>query len=505
MCGIVGILGKSDVASRLVEGLGRLEYRGYDSAGIAVLSGSEIQVRRRVDKLENLRADLSDAPLQGLVGIGHTRWATHGAATEANAHPHRVGGVTLVHNGIIENHSESRDALVARGVTFNSETDTEVVAAHLNWLLSRARTVDEAFAQLLRDLVGSYALAVVIEGYDNQMLVARNGSPLAIGYGAIDEAGDAEMFVGSDALALAPFTTQISYLEDGDWAVMRSDRVEIFDVESKSVTRDVITVSAENLNVDKGPWRHYMRKEIEEQPESLSRLAGELVDHTTSFLKPFLQQVDFAGADRIVLVACGTAHYACHVACYWLEDIERIPVEINIASEYRYRNRPLSGKEVVVVVSLSGETADTLSALKSLRGKVASRVAIVNVLTSSIAREANAVLDIVAGPEIGVASTKAFTGQVLALLALALKAGLDRRALCQDRYAKLVEDLISVPRVVNETLRLAGDIEAVSDRLAQSSNMFFLGRGIGFPLALESALKMKEISYIHAEAYAAGE
>lgn len=505
MCGIVGILGKSDVAGSLVDGLGRLEHRGFDSAGIAVLNGTEVEVGRRVGKLENLRAELSAAPVQGLVEIGHTWWATHGAATEANAHPHRVGSVTLVHNGIIENHAELRDGLLARGITLKSDTDTEVVAAQLDWLLTRARTLDEAFADLLRGLVGYYALAAVIEGYHDQMFVARNGSPLAIGYGAMHPDGTAEMFVGSDALALAPFTDQIRYLEDADWAVVRPDRVEIFDLTGQEVTREVATVSPEQWSVDKGPWRHYMRKEIEEQPESLSRLLGDLVDHANASLKPILPQVDFAGVDRIVLVACGTAHYACHVASDWLEDIARLPVEIDIASEYRYRNRPLSGKEVAIIVSQSGETTDTLSALKSLKGKVASRVAVVNVPTSSIAREADAVLDIMAGPEIGVASTKTFTGQVMALLGLALKAGLDRGILSEARFQEFLHDLISVPRVVNETLHLAEDVEVIADRLAQASDMFFLGRGVNYPIALEAALKMKEISYIHAEAYPAGE
>ncbi len=505
MCGIVGILGKSDVTGRIVDGLQRLEYRGYDSAGIAVANGSAIDVRRAVGKLDNLRsALLADAP-SGRVGIGHTRWATHGAASETNAHPHRVGCVTLVHNGIIENHGQLRAELEAKGVRLTSQTDTEVAAAWLNLLLGRSETLDEAFLCLLDKLVGSYALAIVFEGYPDLMFVARQGSPLAIGYGETDEDGSAEMFIGSDALALAPFTDQVTYLEDGDWAAIRPDRVEIFDRNGVAVTRDVLTIPTEDLVVDKGPWPHFMRKEIEEQPESLARLLRTLVDPSAQVLRPVLDEVDFAGADRIVLLACGTAHYACHLASYWIEEFARIPVEIDLASEYRYRDRPLTGREIVIAVSQSGETADTLSALTALRGKAAVRLAVVNVPTSSIAREADAFLDIHAGPEIGVASTKAFSGQLMALMALALKAGRDRGVLSEDRLATVIEELVSVPRIVSETLRLVPVIEGEARRLAKASDIYFIGRASNYPLALEAALKMKEISYIHAEAYAAGE
>lgn len=390
-------------------------------------------------------------------------------------------------------------------MVLQSQTDTEVVAAWLNHLLACNRTLDDAFRQLLGKLVGSYALAVIFEGYADLMFVARQGSPLAVGYGAMAEDGRAEMFVGSDALALAPFTDQVSYLEDGDWAAIGHDRVEIFDRYGCAVTREVLTVSSADYAVDKGPWPHSMRKEIEEQPESLTRLIGTLIDPTTGHLKPLLADLDFAQADRIVLLACGTAHYACHVASYWLEEIARIPVETDLASEHRYRNRPLSGREIVIVVSQSGETADTLSALTALAGKVAARIAIVNAPNSSIAREADAILDIHAGPEIVVASTKAFTGQLAAFLTVAVKAAQDRGCITEERHKEIVEELLSVPRVVRETLQTAPAITAIGSKLASATDMYFLGRGTHYPLALEAALKMKEISYIHAEAYAAGE
>ncbi|GGD29993.1 glutamine--fructose-6-phosphate transaminase (isomerizing) [Sinisalibacter lacisalsi] len=505
MCGIVGILGKADVASRLVEGLARLEYRGYDSAGIAVADGGRVELRRAVGKLDNLRVAVDAHAPRGRVGIGHTRWATYGAATEANAHPHRFGAVTLVHNGIIENHAALRDEVEARGARLTSQTDSEIIAAQLEYLLRRARTLDEAFIALLDKLVGSYALAVVFEGYPDLMFVARNGSPLAIGYGEMEADGSAEMFVGSDALALAPFTGQVSYLEDGDWAVIRPDRVQVFDRAGRGVTRDVVSITGVLPAADKGPWPHFMRKEIEEQPESLARLLGALVDPAAGSLKPILPGIDFASADRIVLIACGTAHYACLLASYWIEEIARLPVEVDIASEYRYRNRPLTGREIVIAVSQSGETADTLSALKALAGRVAARVAVVNVATSSIAREADAILDILAGPEIGVASTKAYSGQAMGLLAIALKAARDRGMLSDDRLGEILADLVSVPRIVAETLCGSDDIERLARRLSPARDMFFLGRGVNHPMALEAALKMKEISYIHAEAYPAGE
>lgn len=506
MCGIVGILGRSDVAERVVEGLSRLEYRGYDSAGVAFMDGNgAIAVRRSVGKLQNLRRALEEAPLSGLVGIGHTRWATHGAATELNAHPHSTAKVALVHNGIIENYAELRAELEAEGVVFSSDTDTEVVAQLLERLLGSTDNLEEAFERLLGLIHGSYALAVIFAGRRDVMFAARHGSPLAIGYGEIAEDGTSEMFVGSDALALAPFTDRISYLEDGDWAVVRADRVVIRDTAGDEVVRGVITVPASIASAEKGPYRHYMLKEIHDQPQTLARLLSSLVDTHEFNLKPFLPDLDFKAIDKVTLVACGTAHYACHVAKYWFEEIAGISAEIDIASEYRYRRRIHSERELVIAVSQSGETADTLAAFKDVKGSVAGRLAVVNVPTSSLAREAEHVLDIEAGPEIGVASTKAFTGQMLALLVLALEAGSETGSLRNDELPNLLRDLVALPRLVSETIVLESKVEALAQEIATAKDAIFLGRGIHFPIALEAALKLKEISYIHAEGYAAGE
>ncbi|OWV39214.1 glutamine--fructose-6-phosphate transaminase (isomerizing) [Mameliella alba] len=505
MCGIIGLLGQEDVAPRLLNGLERLEYRGYDSAGIAVVNGCGTAVHKAVGKLDRLRAVLDGVMPKGRVGLGHTRWATHGGATEPNAHPHQVGRVTLVHNGIIENHAALRQGLRAQGVIFASETDTEVVAALFDQMLYHFETPDAAFAALLDRLVGAYALAVVVDGYPELMFVARQGSPLAIGHGRPCEDGTAEMAVGSDALALAPFASRVTYLEDGDWGVLRPKSLELFNRLGAVVTREIVPTPANTLTSDKGSWPHYMRKEIAEQPDTLARLMQSLVDPGEGRLTAFLSDVGFASTDRIVLLACGTAHYACHLASYWIEAKARLPVEVEIASEYRYRDRPLSGREIVIAVSQSGETADTLSALTALSGRVAARVAVVNVTTSSIAREAQAVLDIAAGPEIGVASTKAFTAQLLALMGIALKAGRDRGVLSDAALATAVGEIASIPCLVAETLQLAPQISEVAKSLATAPNVYFLGRDVNYPMALEAALKMKEISYIHAEAFAAGE
>ncbi|MBY6016092.1 glutamine--fructose-6-phosphate transaminase (isomerizing) [Qipengyuania gaetbuli] len=506
MCGIVGILGRRDVTERVVEGLSRLEYRGYDSAGVALMDESgQIAIRRSVGKLQNLRSALEKAPLSGLVGIGHTRWATHGAATEFNAHPHSTANVTLVHNGIIENYAELRAELEAEGVVFSSDTDTEVAAQLLERLLGKTDSLEDAFERLLKLIHGSYALAVIYAGRRDVMFAARHGSPLAIGYGELAEDGTSEMFIGSDALALAPFTDRVSYLEDGDWAVVRADRVVIRDAAGDEVVRDVVTVPASIASTEKGPFRHYMLKEIHDQPQTLARLLSSLVDTHEFTLKPFLPDLDFNTIDKVTLVACGTAHYACHVAKYWFEEIAGLSAEIDIASEYRYRRRIHSKRELVIAVSQSGETADTLAAFKDVKGSVAGRLAVVNVPTSSLAREAEYVLDIEAGPEIGVASTKAFTGQMLALLALALKAGSETGALCGEELSTFLRDLVTLPRVISETIALEQKIEMLAHEIAPASDAVFLGRGINYPIALEAALKLKEISYIHAEGYAAGE
>lgn len=490
---------------RIVDGLSRLEYRGYDSAGVAIMSDAKASVSKAVGKLENLKTELARKPLLGRVGIGHTRWATHGAANAVNAHPHRAEHVTVVHNGIIENHAELKSELIAEGVVFASETDTEVIAQLMNVALRTASTLDEAFSNTLTKLVGSFAIAVIVDGYEDVMLVARNGSPLAVGYGVPDETGGSEMFVGSDALALAPFTENVSYLEDGDWAVITPERVIVRDHSGDEVVREIQHVPVENFSVDKGPYKHFMLKEIHEQPESLARCLRGLIDHNIGTLKPFLADVEFSTADRIMMVACGTAYYACATAKYWFEEFVGIPVEIDIASEFRYRKVPLTGKEIAIFVSQSGETADTLSALKNAKGRVQNVVAVVNVTTSSIAREADAILDIDAGPEIGVASTKAFTGQLLSLLGIALKAGSERRVLSEAQLSELVHDISSLPRLITETLKLENQVQEIGASLAQATDAYFLGRGILYPIALEGALKLKEISYIHAEGYAAGE
>lgn len=505
MCGIIGILGKSDVQDRIVDGLSRLEYRGYDSAGVAIMSDAKAYVSKAVGKLDNLKTELAHKPLVGRVGIGHTRWATHGAANTINAHPHRAEHVSVVHNGIIENHAELKSDLIAQGVVFASETDTEVIAQLMNVALRTASTLDEAFSNTLTKLVGSFAIAVIVDGYEDVMLVARNGSPLAIGYGEPDQTGTSEMFVGSDALALAPFTENVSYLEDGDWAIITPERVIVRDHDGSEVAREIQHVPVENFSVDKGPYKHFMLKEIHEQPESLARCLRGLIAHDLGTLKPFLRDVDFSTADRIIMVACGTAYYACATAKYWFEEFVGIPVEIDIASEFRYRKVPLTGKEIAIFVSQSGETADTLSALKNVKGRVQNVVAVVNVTTSSIAREADAILDIAAGPEIGVASTKAFTGQLLSLLGIALKAGSERGVLSEAKLSELVHDISSLPRLITETLKLEGQAQEIGASLVHTTDAYFLGRGILYPIALEGALKLKEISYIHAEGYAAGE
>ncbi|MFA8444024.1 glutamine--fructose-6-phosphate transaminase (isomerizing) [Yoonia sp.] len=503
MCGIIGILGHENVGSKLMSGLARLEYRGYDSAGIAVMDADGgVGVRRAVGKLDALQSLLVQDPVQGNIGIGHTRWATHGAATIANAHPHCVGPVTLVHNGIIENHAELRAELQAQGVMFRSDTDTEVAAQLLNQILKDAESMNAAIPQLLSRLVGSYALAVMMNGSHDMLYTARKGSPLALGYGQADTDGRSTMYLGSDALALAPFTEQVSYLEDGDWAVIQPDRVCIFDVTGAEVTRDVVTVPSTQWAVDKGPYRHFMLKEIHEQPNSLARLLQSLMRSNDVQLHPLLPPLNFANITKVTLVACGTAHYACHIAKYWFEELAGLDAEIDIASEFRYRHKNFSGKELIVVVSQSGETADTLSALKKARGNMHGSIAIVNVPTSSIAREADHVIDINAGPEIGVASTKAFTSQLLALMGLVLKAS-QERARVPGQLVK--EDVLSIPRVVTQTLALEPKIEEIAVSMRAARSAFFLGRGISYPLALEAALKLKEISYIHAEGYAAGE
>jgi glucosamine--fructose-6-phosphate aminotransferase (isomerizing) len=497
MCGIVGVLGKHEVAPLLVEALKRLEYRGYDSAGIATVNAGRLDRRRAVGKLVNLSDLLVHHPLAGKAGIGHTRWATHGAATLANAHPHKAGGVAVVHNGIIENFGDLRGELSAAGYAFESETDSETVALLARMYLDRGMTPEEAAQETLTRLHGAFALCFLFEGRDDLLIAARKGSPLAIGYGT------GEMFVGSDAIALAPMTDRITYLEEGDRAVVTRAGAEIFDAEGRRANRAVTTIQIDATRIEKAGYKHFMAKEIAEQPVVLADALRHYLTADGQALN--LPQVDFSGVDRLTLVACGTASYACHVAKYWFEQIAGLPVDVDIASEFRYREPPLSPASWALFVSQSGETADTLAALRYARDKVAKVVSVVNVPTSSIARESDLALPILAGVEVGVASTKAFTCQLLVLGLLALKAAADRGRLAPPALAAHLGALRLVPGLMNHALGLARDVAVIAEDLAGAQDVLFLGRGAMYPLALEGALKLKEISYIHAEGYASGE
>ncbi|ARO14849.1 glucosamine--fructose-6-phosphate aminotransferase [Ketogulonicigenium robustum] len=495
MCGIVGVLGQHEAAPLLVEALKRLEYRGYDSAGIATVNNGAIGRRRAVGKLVNLSDHLVHAPLAGRAGIGHTRWATHGAATEVNAHPHTGHGVAVVHNGIIENYRALGAALADEGVLPTSQTDTEIVALLIGRALQGGASPAAAVAAVLPQLEGAFALCMLFEGYDDLMICARRGSPLVIGHGT------GEMFVGSDAIALAPLTDRLTYLDEGDWAVITRAGAQVFDAQGAPVTRPLQRIAVDQARVDKAGYRHFMAKEIAEQPTVVANALAAYIDEGGMPALP----VDFTGVDRVVLVACGTASYACHVAKYWFEQIARIPAEIDVASEFRYRDPVLSPRSMAVFVSQSGETADTLAALRHVRGQVAQVVAVVNVPTSSIAREADCVLPIWAGVEIGVASTKAFTCQLTVLALMALQAAKARGTIDDAQIAAHVQGLRSVAGLMNVAIDGANAYPAVAQQLAQARDILFLGRGPMFPLALEGALKLKEISYIHAEAYASGE
>ncbi len=495
MCGIVGVLGNHEAAPILVEALKRLEYRGYDSAGIATVNSGRLDRRRAVGKLVNLSDLLVHNPLAGKSGIGHTRWATHGAATTTNAHPHRSGPVAVVHNGIIENFRELRAELAAVGLTQESETDTETVALLTRHLMDQGRTPVEAARETLKRLHGAFALCFLFDGEDDLMIAARKGSPLAIGH------GKGEMFVGSDAIALAPMTDRITYLEEGDWAVITRKGAIIHDAEDRLANRPETRIQIDATRIEKAGYKHFMAKEIAEQPVVIADALRHYVKNGTLNLP----QVNFTGVTRITMVACGTASYAAHVAKYWFERIAGLPAEIDIASEFRYREPPLSPASWAVFISQSGETADTLAALRYATGKVAKVVAVVNVPTSSIAREADLALPIMAGVEVGVASTKAFTCQLVTLALLALKAAVDRGRLTPADLTRHLTDLAALPGLMNHAMGLSGDIAAIAEDLAEAQDVLFLGRGAMFPLALEGALKLKEISYIHAEGYASGE
>jgi glucosamine--fructose-6-phosphate aminotransferase (isomerizing) len=500
MCGIVGILGREAVAGQLVDALKRLEYRGYDSAGVATVENGHLERRRAEGKLKNLEARLGKEPLTGHAGIGHTRWATHGKPTENNAHPHATERLAVVHNGIIENFRELREELEKSGATFGSETDTEVVAHLVTEEMKKGRSPVEAVKAALPRLRGAFALAFVFAGEDDLLIGARKGSPLAIGH------GNGEMYLGSDAIALAPFTDTISYLEDGDWAVVRRGGVEIFDADGRKVNRQLIKTTGSAFLVDKGNHRHFMAKEIHEQPEVVAHTLSHYLNMTDEcVVLPGKLPFDFKSLERISISACGTAYYAGLVAKYWFERYARIPVEIDIASEFRYREAPLRKGDLSIFVSQSGETADTLASLRYAKQQGQHVLSVVNVQSSSIARDSDVIMPTLAGPEIGVASTKAFTCQLSVLACLAIAAGRARGALSTEDERKLVRALIEIPRHMNEALLLEHQIETLSRDLGKSSDVLYLGRGTSYPLALEGALKLKEISYIHAEGYAAGE
>ena len=500
MCGIVAILGQEPVASSLVEALKRLEYRGYDSAGVATLEHGELTRRRAEGKLRNLERRLALEPLMGSSGIGHTRWATHGKPNEANAHPHATDRVAVVHNGIIENFADLRRELEGRGAVFLTQTDSEVVAHLVNQHLTEGANPLAAVMAALPRLRGAFALAFLFAGEDDLLIGARRGSPLAIGH------GDGEMYLGSDAIALAPFTRRIAYLEEGDVAVVRRGGVTVRDAGGREVTRRPIDSNAAAFLLDKGNHRHFMAKEIHEQPEVVGHTLSHYINFASSRIEfadplPF----DFRDIERISISACGTAYYAGLIGRYWFERFARLPVEIDVASEFRYREVPFSPGNLALFVSQSGETADTLATLRYAREHGQHVAAIVNVPTSTIARESDVVLPTLAGPEIGVASTKAFTCQLAVLACLAIAAGRARGTISEDEERDLVAALIETPRHMAAALALEPRIESLARDLSKSRHVLYLGRGTSYPLALEGALKLKEISYIHAEGYAAGE
>ncbi len=499
MCGIIGILGQTEATQRILTALKRLEYRGYDSAGIALVKDGKLGCRRAVGKLVALEAALETAPLSGLAGIGHTRWATHGAPNTNNAHPHVCGPVAVVHNGIIENFQSIRGALIANGAHFTSETDSEVVAQLCATHIAAGMAPHAAVAATLQRLEGAFALAFLFAGHDDLMIAARRGSPLAIGH------GDGEMFIGSDALALAPMTNRITYLEEGDWAVLTRDGAKIYDALGNLANRELRIVNVDAITVDKGTHRHFMAKEIHEQPSVLAFALSHYLNADQSAVEIPDASLDFSQFDRLVLVACGTAFYACHVAKYWFEHYARIPVEIDVASEFRYREPPIGPGDAVIFVSQSGETADTLAALRYVKGKAGRVIAVVNAAESSIAREADLALPIKAGVEVSVASSKAFTCQLAVFASLAILAARQRGNIDASQETALVAKLVQIPQLVAQTLEQETNMAQVARDLAKARDILFLGRGTMYPLALEGALKLKELSYIHAEGYASGE
>lgn len=499
MCGIVGILGKTPVATNLVDALRRLEYRGYDSAGIATVETGTLTRRRAEGKLRNLEQRLLTEPLAGLTGIGHTRWATHGRPTERNAHPHMTSKVSVVHNGIIENFRELRADLESKGHKFETETDTEAVVHLITHEMQNGLSPVDAVRAALKHLQGAFALGIIFAGHDDLMIAARQGSPLALGHGS------GEMYLGSDAIALAPFTDTITYLEEGDWAVLHRSGAEIYDRDGRRVDRPSVKSVASSLLVDKGNHRHFMAKEIHEQPEVISHTLANYIDMVGAKVNFPDLGIDLTGVNRVTISACGTAYYAGLVAKYWIEKVARVPVEIDVASEMRYREAPLPKDGLAVFVSQSGETADTLATLRYCKANGQRIASIVNVRTSTIARESNAVLPTLAGPEIGVASTKAFTCQLSVLACLALAIGRARGTISAAQEADIIKGLIELPRHIAALLRNEQAFVAIAQDLSKARDVLYLGRGTSYPIALEGALKLKEISYIHAEGYAAGE
>jgi glucosamine--fructose-6-phosphate aminotransferase (isomerizing) len=500
MCGIVGIIGKTPVAPQIVEALKRLEYRGYDSAGVATLESGRLDRRRAEGKLRNLEIKLSQAPLSGVIGIGHTRWATHGKPNETNAHPHATDRLAVVHNGIIENFRELKAGLEAKGIRFETETDTEVVAQLVTHEMRQGRPPIEAVAVTLPRLRGAFALGFLFSGEDDLLIGARHGAPLAVGY------GEGEMYLGSDALALAPFTDEIAYLEEGDWAILRRTGIDIRDEKGTPVRRTRHKIPVGSFMADKGNYRHFMAKEIHEQPEVVGRTLAHYVNFAAGRVElPFELPFDFKDMKRLSISACGTAYLAGLIAKYWFERLARIPVEIDVASEFRYREAPLEPGSLALFVSQSGETADTLASLRYATAEKQHTMAVVNVPTSTMARESAVVAQTLAGVEVGVASTKAFTCQLTVLLTLAIAAGRARGTLSDKDEKELVEALVGVPGVMNEAMKREHQIEVLSRDLSKARDVLYLGRGTAYPLAMEGALKLKEISYIHAEGYAAGE
>ena len=500
MCGIVGILGTGPVAGSIVAALKRLEYRGYDSAGVATLEDGRLERRRAEGKLKNLEAKLATAPLGGAIGIGHTRWATHGKPTETNAHPHASPRLAVVHNGIIENFRTLRAELAAKGYAFQTETDSEIAAFVVEDELARGKPPQDAVHAALARLKGAFALVYLFEGEEDLLIGARQGAPLAIGY------GDGAMYLGSDALALAPFTDRIAFLEEGDWAILTHDGAEFRNAEGKAAERVVQRVATGAQLIDRGNHRHFMAKEIHEQPEVVGHTLARYLDLSAVRVRlPEKLPFDFSKVSRLTISACGTSYYAGLVAKYWFERLARLTVDIDIASEFRYREPPLERGGLSIFVSQSGETADTLACLRYVKAHDQHSLSIVNVATSSLARESEAVALTIAGMEVGVASTKAFTCQLAVLASLALAAGLARGVIDPANETRLVEALNHLPGLMAEVLKNEHQFERLARDLSKARDVLYLGRGTSFPVALEGALKLKELSYIHAEAYAAGE